>query len=79
MPSRLSTQQPDPRVKSRPQSATTTSGAGRSVVVRLEAVRKAYKRGSHVEEVLRGIDLELAPATCCYLLGPSGCGKTTLL
>lgn len=30
-------------------------------------------------EVLRGIDLALAPGTITAVVGSSGCGKTTLL
>ncbi len=47
--------------------------------VRLEHVTKSYRRGEHVEQVLRGVDLSVARGECVYLLGPSGCGKTTLL
>ncbi len=73
------------RVQHQQASKPTTSPAQRpgpayeDAVVRLRAVRKAYRRGTHVEEVLRGVDLQLRPAACYYLLGPSGCGKTTLL
>jgi ABC-2 type transport system ATP-binding protein len=34
-------------------------------------------RGGH--EILRGIDVEVAPGQITGLLGPSGCGKTTLM
>ena len=43
--------------------------------VRFEQVRKRFG----ATEVVRGIDLEIAPGECLVLLGPSGCGKTTLL
>ena len=42
------------------------------------AVRGARKRFGDVE-VLRGIDLAVAPGAVVALLGSSGCGKTTLL
>ena len=43
--------------------------------LRLEGVRKSF--GKH--EVLRGIDLELAPHEVVCLIGASGSGKSTLL
>jgi multiple sugar transport system ATP-binding protein len=43
--------------------------------VRFEGVRKSFG----ANEVVRGVDLEIAPGECLVLLGPSGCGKTTLL
>ncbi len=42
------------------------------------AVRGARKRFGDVE-VLRDVDLVVAPGSVVALLGPSGCGKTTLL
>ena len=41
----------------------------------IEGVRKSFGG----VEVLRGIDLTIAPGEFFTLLGPSGCGKTTLL
>ena len=43
--------------------------------LRFEGVRKRFG----ATEVLKGIDIEVAPGECLVLLGPSGCGKTTLL
>jgi len=47
----------------------------RSRRLRITGVSKRF--GDH--EVLRDVDLEVAPGTICALLGPSGSGKTTLL
>ncbi|MGH7723187.1 MAG: amino acid ABC transporter ATP-binding protein [Candidatus Dormibacteria bacterium] len=44
-------------------------------MVRAEAVHKSFGR----LEVLRGIDLEVAPGEVMCLIGPSGSGKSTLL
>ena len=41
-------------------------------------VRGLRKRFGDVE-VLRGVDLDVAPGSVCCLLGPSGSGKSTLL
>ncbi len=47
--------------------------------VRVQGVRKAYRRGSTLTTVLDGVDLEVRRGQCVYLAGPSGSGKTTLL
>jgi len=43
--------------------------------IRLENIRKAFGHN----EVIEGIDLEIAHGEFCVFLGPSGCGKSTLL
>ena len=43
--------------------------------VRIRALRKAFR--SH--EVLKGIDLDIAPGEVVGLIGPNGAGKTTLM
>ena len=43
--------------------------------VRIRALRKAFR----AHEVLKGIDLDIAPGEVVGLIGPNGAGKTTLM
>jgi polar amino acid transport system ATP-binding protein len=52
-----------------------TAPAGRAAMVRAEGVHKSF---GHVE-VLKGIDLEVAPNEVMCVIGPSGSGKSTFL
>ena len=48
-------------------------------IVRIEALKKAYKRDSFNVEVLKGIDFDVRKGDFIALMGPSGSGKSTLL
>jgi putative ABC transport system ATP-binding protein len=47
--------------------------------IKLENVWKVYQLGKVRLEVLKGINLEIAPGNFVVILGPSGSGKSTLL
>ena len=45
----------------------------------IAGIRKTYGKGDHAVEVLKRIDIDVAPGEFLILVGPSGCGKSTLL
>ena len=47
--------------------------------LKIAGIRKVYGKGASAVEVLKRIDIDVAPGEFLILVGPSGCGKSTLL
>ncbi len=45
----------------------------------IAGIRKVFGKGAKAVEVLKRIDIDVAPGEFLILVGPSGCGKSTLL
>jgi multiple sugar transport system ATP-binding protein len=45
----------------------------------IQGIRKCFGKGDKAVEVLKKIDIAVAPGEFLILVGPSGCGKSTLL
>jgi multiple sugar transport system ATP-binding protein len=45
----------------------------------IHGIRKTFGKGDRQVEVLKRIDIDVAPGEFLILVGPSGCGKSTLL
>lgn len=61
-------------------TASVSAAAAREPMLSVEGVTKTFNRGTALEhQVLRGVDLTLAPGEFACLIGSNGAGKSTLL
>lgn len=49
------------------------------IILKTQDLRKTYKEGKILTEVLRGVNLEIEKGKMCAITGASGSGKSTLL
>jgi lipoprotein-releasing system ATP-binding protein len=57
----------------------TDGGQDGPAILRVQGVRKSYRSGGGMLEVLRGVDVAIAPGGFVAVVGQSGSGKSTLL
>ncbi len=77
IPTAILEQQAQPALA--PAKTVAPHAEGKRWAIEARGLRKGFKSGQMVVEVLKGIDLLIEPGEIALVMGPSGSGKSTLL